>query len=61
MKKTKSTAADAARQPNKEGAKKPLDPREDPLARDARGKATREEVRRTASPVNAPRASKRNP
>ena len=59
MKKHKSTTPDVTRNPNQEGGKKPMDPREDPLARDARGKATREDVRRVASPVNAPRATKR--
>ena len=56
MKQRKKSTAEIL---NKEGDKKPLNPREDPLARDARGKATREEVRKVASPVNAPRASKR--
>ena len=39
--------------------KKPLDAREDPLARDSRGKASREEVRKVAN-VPAPRASQRS-
>ena len=43
--------------PNKDGDKKPLDPREYPLARDSRGKANREEVRKVAK-VPAPRASR---
>jgi len=59
MKRSKSSAPDPTKQPVTKGEKKPLDPREDPLARDARGKATREEVRKVASPVNAPRASRR--
>lgn len=42
--------------PNKDGDKKPLNPREDPLARDSRGKANREEVRKV-SKVRAPRDS----
>lgn len=41
--------------PNKDGDKKPLNPREDPLARDSRGKANREEVRKVTM-VPAPRA-----
>ena len=45
--------------PNKDGDKKPLDPREDPQARDSRGKANREEVRKVGH-VPAPRASKRS-
>ena len=40
--------------PNQDGDKKPLDPREAPQARDSRGKASREEVRRMAH-VPAPR------
>jgi len=59
MKPPKPSTPDAAKKLNIEGDKKPLDPREDPLARDARGKATREDVRRVASPTNAPRASRR--
>ncbi len=35
--------------PNKAGDKKPSDPREDPKARDSRGKASREEVRKVHS------------
>jgi hypothetical protein len=34
--------------PNKGGDKKPLDRREDPLARDSRGKANRADVRKVA-------------
>jgi len=59
MKQRKSSTPDAAQKLNKAGDKKPLNPREDPLARDARGKATREDVRKVASPINAPRSSKR--
>jgi hypothetical protein len=43
--------------PNKDGDKKPSNRREDPLARDSRGKANREEVRKVAN-VRAPRASR---
>jgi hypothetical protein len=42
--------------PEKQGDKKPLSPREDPLARDSRGKASREEIRKGMK-VPAPRAS----
>jgi len=45
--------------PNRDGDKKPLNPREDPLARDGRGKATREEVRKVAK-VPAPRGPGRS-
>ncbi len=41
------------------GEKKPLDLREHPLARDARGSASRREIRREAPSVNAPRQSRR--
>jgi len=41
------------------GGKKPSDPREYPLARDARGSASRQEIRRMNPSVNAPRQSKR--
>jgi len=41
------------------GKKKPLDLREHPLARDARGSASRGEIRRETPTVNAPRQSKR--
>ena len=41
--------------PNKDGDKKPMNPREDPLARDSRGKANRAEVRKVTK-VPAPRA-----
>ena len=44
--------------PNKDGDKKPMNPRDDPLARDSRGKANREEVRKVTK-VPAPRASQR--
>lgn len=44
--------------PKQDGDKKPLDPREDPLARDSRGKASREEVRKVVK-VPAPRESQR--
>ena len=40
---------------NKNDDKKPLNRREDPLARDTRGKATREEVRKVTPLINAPR------
>ena len=39
--------------------KKALDPREYPLARDARGKASREEVRAQTPRLSAPRQSLR--
>ena len=45
--------------PNSPEKKKPLDPREDPLARDSRGKASREDVRKVTN-VPAPRASQRS-
>jgi hypothetical protein len=45
--------------PKKDDEKKPADPREDPLARDSRGKATREEVRKVMK-VPAPRESSRD-
>jgi len=41
------------------GGKKSSDPREYPLARDARGSASRQEIRRMNPSVNAPRQSKR--
>jgi len=44
--------------PKKDGDKKPFNPREDPLARDSRGKATRDEVRKVAR-VPAPRKPQR--
>jgi hypothetical protein len=44
--------------PKNDGEKKPLDAREDPMARDSRGKANREEVRKVAN-VPAPRQSPR--
>ncbi len=59
MKQRKNPNPEATKTLNNDGDKKPLSPREDPLARDTRGKATREDVRKVASPVNAPRASKR--
>jgi len=48
-------------QQNKESAsnKQPLDPRENPMARDARGSAGREEIRAKTSMVSAPRQSQR--
>ncbi len=39
--------------------KRPLDPREYPLARDARGSAGREEIRAKTQMVSAPRQSNR--
>ena len=39
--------------------KKPVDPRENPAARDVRGTASRTEIRREAPRVAAPRASQR--
>lgn len=39
--------------------KQPTDPREYPLARDARGSATREEIRAATPMVSAPRQSRR--
>ncbi|GDY22353.1 hypothetical protein LBMAG56_37000 [Verrucomicrobiota bacterium] len=41
--------------------KRPLDPRENPAARDSRGTATRAEIRRESPQVTAPRASGRRP
>ncbi|MBI5774707.1 MAG: hypothetical protein HZA89_13305 [Verrucomicrobia bacterium] len=41
------------------GGKKPLDRRENPLARDARGTASRAEIRRETPRVAAPRQSNR--
>jgi len=46
-------------QKNFAGKKRPLDPREYPLARDARGSAGREEIRAKTSMVSAPRQSNR--
>lgn len=43
------------------GSKHPLDPRENPAARDSRGKASRAEIRRETTRVAAPRASGRRP
>lgn len=45
--------------PDKEGDKKLMNAREDLPARHMRDKATREEVRKVAPHVNAPRQSKR--
>jgi len=42
-------------------SKKPSDPREFPLARDARGSAGREEIRAQTPRVPAPRQSNRPP
>ncbi|MES2573064.1 MAG: hypothetical protein V4710_23780 [Verrucomicrobiota bacterium] len=41
--------------PDKGHDKKPLNPRDNPLARDEQGKATREEIRKVTPVVNAPR------
>jgi len=41
------------------GNKKPLDPREYPLARDSRGSAGRDEIRAKTAVVSAPRQSAR--
>ena len=41
------------------GSKHPSDPRENPAARDSRGTATRAEIRRETSHVEAPRQSGR--
>ena len=48
-------------QQNKESAsnKQPVDPREYPMARDARGSASREEIRAKTRVVSAPRQSQR--
>ena len=43
------------------GSKRPLDPRENPAARDSRGTASRAEIRRETSQVAAPRQSERRP
>jgi hypothetical protein len=40
--------------------KRPLDPREYPLARDVRGSARREEIRSKTPMVSAPRQSRRS-
>jgi len=66
---TASTASDkkaimkkeTQRQPSQKsaGKKRPLDPREFPLARDARGSAGREEIRSQTPMVSAPRQSRR--
>ena len=41
------------------GSKHPLDPRENPAARDSRGSASRAEIRRETSHIPAPRQSAR--
>ncbi len=41
--------------PSKNDDKKPLNQRDDPFARDPRGKATREEIRKVTPAINAPR------
>lgn len=48
-------------QQNQESAsnKQPVDPRANPLARPAKGSATREEIRAQAVVVSAPRQSRR--
>ena len=48
-------------QQNKESAsnKQPVDPRANPLARDSRGAASREEIRAKTPMVSAPRESSR--
>ena len=40
-------------------SKQPVDRRESPLARDPRGSATRQEIRKISPMVNAPRATRR--
>jgi hypothetical protein len=44
---------------NSQSKKHPLEPREYPLARDARGSAVREEIRSKTRMVTAPRQSNR--
>lgn len=46
-------------QKKSQSKKRPLDPREYPLARDSRGSAGREEIRAKTSMVTAPRQSNR--
>jgi hypothetical protein len=43
------------------GTKQPLDPRENPLARNSSGKATRAEIRREEVRHSAPRQTNRTP
>jgi len=49
----------APEQKNSPSNKRPLDPREHPLARDARGSARREEIRAKTPMLSAPRQSNR--
>jgi hypothetical protein len=56
MKKESTTVRGPKKSQNK---KVPLDPREYPLARDARGSARREEIRSKTPVVSAPRQSRR--
>ena len=51
----------ASNQPTRKAPsnKQPLDPRENPRARDARGSASRDEIRAQTSRVPAPRQSNR--
>ena len=55
MKKTSRTQQDKESASNKQ----PVDPRANPLARDARGAASREEIRAKTTMVSAPRQSNR--
>ena len=55
MKKTN----DGGGQKNPASKKRPLDPREHPQARDARGSAGREEIRAQGPVVSAPRQPRR--
>lgn len=52
-----------ATSPNKKNVndKKPLQGRDDPFARDPRGKATREEIRKITPVVHAPRQPQGTP
>jgi hypothetical protein len=54
----RETKKDPGQKPTQNG-KRPLDPREYPLARDARGSAGRKEIRAKTQMVAAPRQSNR--
>jgi hypothetical protein len=59
MKEPKKPTPGADKKTAKGGQKKPLGAPENPLARDSRGKATRQDVRRVAPHTNAPRSTRR--
>ena len=59
MNRPKKSKPAETKKTTKAGEKKPLNKRDDPLARDTRGKATREDVRKVSSPTNAPRSTRR--